>query len=417
MRIAVVSPFLDRWHGTERAVVEQIERFLKTPGCEVHIYAQSVQDMEVIRYSRKLPGDGSGAHAIWHKIPTLPGPHLLNFVWWCFANQAVRWWDRFLHSVRFDVVFSPGINCSDADAIAVQIVFHEFFRLVRNELRLRGAPFRSWPVLLHRHLYYRVIMAMEKRVYRDPRVALAPVSDLTAQELKQHFGREDVTVIVNSVDLAHFNPDERLRRRTEARRAFGFSEGVFVALLVGNDWKKKGLPYLLQAVAALPDLPIRVLIVGRDDRKPFLDQMRDLRIESQVVFAQPSPDVMQFMAASDVYAGPSLHDSFAFPPLEAMACALPAITSKDNGGAQIITHGCDGFVLEDPRDSVALAEILRRLYEDSVLRHSIGEKAASTAKGLNWERNAREAWAFLAAAAKRKGSLDVAGTTRVSRRT
>jgi hypothetical protein len=51
------------------------------------------------------------------------------------------------------------------------------------------------------------------------------------------------------------------------------------------------------------------------------------------------------------------------------------------------------------------------------LRRSIGEKAANTAKELNWERNAREAWAFLTAAAQRKSSPDVAGTTTASPRT
>jgi glycosyltransferase involved in cell wall biosynthesis len=404
MRLAVVSPFLDRRHGTERCIVEQIERFLQIPGCEVHIYAQSVQDLEVIPYSEWLPSGSSSGKPIWHRIPTLPGPHLFGYLWWYFANQTLRRFHRAFRGFHFDAVFSPGINCADADAIVVHIVFCEFFRLVRDELRFRAVPFGSWPIVLHRLLYYRLIMALEKRIYPNPRTSLAAVSRLTAQELTSHFSREDVSVILNAVDLVRFNLPDRLHRRAAARQAFQFSESDFVCLLVGNDWKKKGLTYLLQAVAAAPNLPLKVLVAGRDDREPFLSQSHELHIEDRVVFANPSSDVMTFFAAADVYAGPSLHDSFALPPLEAMACGLPVITSKDNGGAQVVTEGKNGFVLDNPRDSEALARLLRQLYENPELRCATGKNAAETAKSLTWDRNARETWDFLQQALSRKNS-------------
>jgi glycosyltransferase involved in cell wall biosynthesis len=401
MRLAVVSPFLDRRHGTERCILEQIERFLKIPDFEVHVYAQRVEDLEFNRYSRRSSATPSGK-AIWHRIPSIPGPHLFNFVWWYFANRSIRWFHRTFHSLHFDLIFSPGINCADADAIVVHIVFHEFFRLVRDELRLRSAPIRSWPILIHRLLYYRLIMALESHIYRNPRTALAGVSSLTAREVANHFGRKDVRVILNAVDHARFNVSERLRRRSEARKELNISDLQFVVLLVGNDWKKKGLTYLLQAVAGIPELPFRVLIAGSDDRAPFLSRIRELHLQDQVVFAGHSSDVMTFFAAADVYAGPSLHDSFALPPLEAMASGLPVITTKDNGGSQVITEGVDGFVLGNPRDSAALAQVLRRLYEDPDFRRSVGEKAACTARALTWERNARETLAFLTDTLQRK---------------
>jgi len=395
LRIAVVSPFLDRRHGTERCIVEQIERFLKEPDCEIHVYSQSIQDFEVVPFKASSPLTPPSRKAIWHRIPSLPGPHLFNFLWWYFANQALRWIQRNFHSLRFDLVFSPGINCSDADAIVVHIVFHEYFRLVRDELRLRGAPLSSWPILIHRILYYRLIMALENRIYRNPKVSLAAVSQLTAREITAHFGRQDVTVIPNAVDLARFNLPERLRRRAQVRQALQIADSEFVLLLVGNDWKKKGLATLLSAAAANRRLPLRVLVVGRDDRTPFLAQIQKLDLQGRVFFPEPSLDVMQFYAAADVYAGPSLHDSFALPPIEAMASGLSVITSASNGGSQIITDGLDGFVLQKWDDTAELSRILCSLYEQSELRRSIGESAAHTVKSYTWERNARETFAFL----------------------
>lgn len=401
MRLVVVSPFLDRKHGTEMCVVEEIERLAREKRWSIELYAQEVSQVQGVQPASANGPAGPG-EILWHKISDIPGPHLLKFTWWLLVNHWQRWRDRRSGRVQADLVYTTGTNCLNADAIMVQIVFREFYRLVRDDLKLRRAPLRSWPLLVHRLLYYRLIMAMENRIYRNPNVALMAVSGLTASEVQKHYGRRDVRVIFNSVDLSRFNPPERLRRRCEARKAFQFRDSDFVALLVGNDWMKKGLTYLLQAVANIRELPVRILIAGRDDRTPFLAQVRQLNLQDRVLFAEHSSDVMQFYAAADVYAGPSLHDSFAFPPLEAMASGLPAITSKDNGGAEVITEGRDGFVLQDPRDSAALAQILRMLYLDPARRHKIGESAARTAQSLNWERNARETFEFLTEAHRRK---------------
>jgi len=402
LRIAVVSPFLDRRHGTERCIVEQIEHLLRRPDCQIHIYSQAIQDLEVLPFSGLHSSAPTAAKAVWHRIPTLPGPHLLNFLWWYFANQALRWFHQRYRGLRFDLVYSPGINCQDADAIVVHVVFHEFFRHVHQDLRLRDAPLSAWPVLLHRALYYRLIMALENRIYRNPRISLATVSKRTAEELARHFARSDVSVIPNAVDLARFNVPERLRRRELARKFLQLPDNELVLLLVGNDWKSKGLTPLLHAVAALKRLPLRLLVVGRDTSAPFLALIQRLGLAGRVLFQPPSSDIMQFYAAADVYAGPSLHDSFALPPMEAMACGLPVITSVTNGGSQIITDGVDGFVLSDAQDSLALSQILVRLYEQPELRRSVGEKAASTVKSYSWQRNAEETFEFLLETLRRK---------------
>lgn len=402
MRLAVVSPFVDRRHGTERVLAEVLERLAGKYGCDIHLYAQHTEDLALGRLA--APSGEESGRIIWHKVPRLPGPHLLGFLWWYFVNQALRWFHRRFCSLRYDLVFSPGINCPDADAIVAHIVFREFFRLVHDDLRLRDTAVRSWPIILHRNLYYRLIIKLENRIYRNPGVALAAVSRLTAGEITSHFARSDVTVIPNAVDLSRFNPHERLRRRAPSREALKFSEHDFVLLLVGNDWKKKGLLTLLNAVAVLPEFPLRVLVAGRDNRTPFLVQIRRLNLEGRVRFEESSPDVMQFYAAADLYAGPSLHDSFALPPIEAMACGLPVITSVNNGGSQIITEGVDGFILNNPGDSAMLARLVRQLYQHPDLRRSVGENAARTAQSYTWERTASETWEFLKEVNARKSS-------------
>ena len=94
-RIAVVSPFLDRRHGTERRVAEFISRLADQ--YEFHIYSTRVEDIDLER-------------VIWHRVPQLPGPHLFAYLWWFLANHVWRWRDR-RRGIVPDLVYSPGINC------------------------------------------------------------------------------------------------------------------------------------------------------------------------------------------------------------------------------------------------------------------------------------------------------------------
>ncbi len=85
-----------------------------------------------------------------------------------------------------------------------------------------------------------------------------------------------------------------------------------------------------------------------------------------------------------------------------MACGLPVITSRQNGGSEIITHGSDGLVLENAADSRALADMLRMLVNDSALCNRLGAAAAETASRYTWESHAQKMRDFLEAAAREK---------------
>jgi glycosyltransferase involved in cell wall biosynthesis len=373
-RLVVVSPFLDKRHGTERCVAEQVERL--SDAYEIHLYSERVKDIDLSKIK-------------WHWVPVPPGPYVFRYIWWLMANHVCRWIDRRFRGVDPDVVYSPGVNCVDADVIAVHIVFAEFLEQVSEELELRRNPMQSWPVLLHRRVYYLVCEFLERRAYRNDRIALVAVSEKTARAVVNFSGRKgSVDVVYNGIDIERFNPGRRAAMRVSARATLGLSEDAFVVLLIGNDWKKKGLPPLLEAAGRLREPRLRLLVVGRDTTAPYQEMIRRLGIAEQVSFLPSRLDVEFYYAAADTYAGPSLDDSFALPPAEAMACGLPVITSRRNGGSAIIHHGRDGLILEDPSDTETLSQWLARLANDVDWCRLLGEAAAQTAAEYTWERNA-----------------------------
>src|SRR5215469_1435925 len=390
MRLAVVSPFLDRQHGTELCIIEQIERLARKDHWRIELYSQKVSQLSGVRPASAVsPNEPDTIR--WHQVSDIPGPHLLKYLWWFLANYWQRWRDRRSGRVRPDLVYSPGINCPDADVIVVHIVFHEFYERVRSELALHRLPLQIWPRVIHRKLYYKLATFLERKIYRDPHVRLVAVSSLVAAQLKSYFQREDVTVIRNAVDTLRFTPETRVSRRNASRQSLSYAEDDFVLLLIGNDWKKKGLDTLLKAVAQVSDLPLRLLVVGSDDSSLYRPLLDRLGLHDRVRFERPSSDVLSFYAAADLYIGPSLEDAFNLPIPEAMACGLPVIASANAGASEIIRHGETGFILCDPQDHLELASLIRRIQAENGLRLSMGAAASHYfVTNGSWDENAEK---------------------------
>ena len=400
MRLAVVSPFVDRRHGTERALAELLERLARVYHCEIHLYAQRVEDLAL---DRQVPGGPQKSGAIfWHKIPSVPGPHLLRFVWWLVMNSVCRGWDRRIRGISCELVLSPGINCLDADVVLVHAIFHRLQELAKEEDRETAGV--GWLRRFHRRWYYALLTGLERRIYSNPKVGLACVSSQTAGQLEKYFGRGDARVIPNGVNAAQFSPAARLARRERTRVSRRFRDEDIVLLLIGNDWHNKGLPAILEALARLSDRPVKLLIVGNDAPTESRSMAKRLGVLERCVWEQSCADIMDAYAAADVYISPSREDSFGLPVAEAMACGLPVITSAFAGISSLVHDGTDSFVLRDPRDVESLAKLIRLLCEQEELRSRMGEAAAKTVLEWTWERTAAAVWELVQEAGARKHS-------------
>ena len=392
LRLAVVSPFVDRRHGTERALAELLERLARDYHCEIHLYAERVEDLALD--DPKVLRSGDAGAIFWHKVPRVTGPHVIKFLGWMISNGLLRWRHRFFRRTSFDLTLSPGINCLSADVIIVHVLFRRLREVSRGESN--GAPEQlGFLHRLHRRAYYRVVAALERRAYSDRNVSLAAVSRRTADLLERYFQRSDVRVIPNGVDTREFCVTARTARRDEARKRLKFRDADFVLLLIGNDWRMKGVPAILAAMAHLPALPLHLVVAGNDAADPFRETAKRLGVLERCHWEAPRREVIDFYAAADVYVSPSREDSFGLPVAEAMACGLPVITSALAGVSALIRDGVDGFVVRDPEDTQALVRVIQQLHGDEALRHRVGEAAARTAQEWTWDRCAAQVWELL----------------------
>jgi glycosyltransferase involved in cell wall biosynthesis len=121
----------------------------------------------------------------------------------------------------------------------------------------------------------------------------------------------------------------------------------------------------------------------------ILAEVRRLGIEGSVRFLGrvPLEDLARLYNAADAFVYPSLYEGFGLPPLEAMACGCPVITSNVSALPEVVG---DAAILVDPYDLEQIAEALRQILDQPELARSMRDRGIRRAAQFSWERCARE---------------------------
>ena len=107
-----------------------------------------------------------------------------------------------------------------------------------------------------------------------------------------------VTVVYNGVDIDHFHPRNR-RYREEIRKKHGIGEEL-VILFISNNFRMKGLRFLMKALARLKkrtSTPFRLLILGRDRQEPYRHLASQIGISGEIVFAGSTDEPEKYYGA------------------------------------------------------------------------------------------------------------------------
>jgi glycosyltransferase involved in cell wall biosynthesis len=180
-----------------------------------------------------------------------------------------------------------------------------------------------------------------------------------------------IHVIPSGVEAEGFATSDALRVAERARRGLAADELV-VAVIAALE-ERKGHTVLLDAVATLPDLRLRVLCAGAGSRAAALAARRDaLGLGERVTFLGLIRDVAGLLAAADVVVMPSLQEGLGVAALEAMAAGRPLIASRVGGLPEAVGDEVAGLLVE-PGDAPALAAALRRLAGSPAAARALGE--------------------------------------------
>ena len=102
-----------------------------------------------------------------------------------------------------------------------------------------------------------------------------------------------------------------------------------------------------------------------------------LGVAERVIWAGAHAEVERFYGAADLVALPSLYEPFGNVHLEALASGLPVLASSRSGGAEVITPGETGWILNDPEDPGEICRGLQALREGESGRWRDAARAAA----------------------------------------
>jgi len=274
-----------------------------------------------------------------------------------------------------NLFFSPGFNSP--------IGWPGRFVFTLCDLNLLSVPENSNAV---KRAYYRHVIrpACHRAAF------VLTISEYSRREVCAWAGvSEDKVVNVSCAVGPPFSPSGR-------KRDLGYP----YLLYVGNRRPHKNLPRLLEAFAASGvRKDVKLVLSGQADGST--SKMIDgLGLSGDVQFVDLSSDD----DLSDAYRGavalvfPSYYEGFGLPPLEAMACGTPVLTSNACSLAEVVG---DAAVMVDPFSVEHITAGLRRLVQDTSLRLELRDRGLLRAQSFSWREVARKTWSVLQSAGAR----------------
>ncbi|PSN11807.1 glycosyltransferase family 1 protein, partial [filamentous cyanobacterium CCP5] len=159
---------------------------------------------------------------------------------------------------------------------------------------------------------------------------------------------------------------------------------------------RKNLRFLIASfislVQAQPDLDLNLVLVGASGWKNldvFQSAASDPKLKSRIHFTGfvPDEDLSALYSGCIAFAYPSLYEGFGLPPLEAMQCGAPVITSNVSSLPEVVGNA---GIMVSPTDQDAFCQAILDLCQNQHLRENLSRKGIERAKQFSWKRCAEQ---------------------------
>lgn len=347
--------------GAERYSIALVEQLAARH--DIHVFAQEINHV--------WPGVTYHSVSCWFKKP-----RWLNQLWYAYATWRVT-------RQGFDIVHShENVWHGQVQTIHVKTVKRS---LLEGRAGYQKALRWLKIVLSPRLITY---MALERRrlsARKDS--AIVAVSQNLQDEIQVQYPQaaSHVSVITPGVTLP-----EQATGQEQARSQLGVPIKGALALFVANDYTRKGLPTLLEAMQGMAD--VQLLVVGHPGQiARYSDVVARLNLQGRVHFLGSLQDMSAAYSAADVLVHPTLEDSFAMVVMEAMAHGVPVVVSSGAycGISSLLTNEVDALILEQPQNVDVVRSAILRVLNDAVLAKKLSQAGKVFAHQHSWQHAAQ----------------------------
>ncbi len=304
----------------------------------------------------------------WVRVPLPPKPVLLRYVVFKWL-AALSYRQHVRHHGKPDLIIGTEGQFPACD-ISYAHFCHQAY-LTQHKVKA------SLPRKLARLLTRRFNADIERQAFASAEAIVVPSQGL-ATEIEQTYTalvQKKITVIPNPVDIQRFTrPVTFDRQAFRSQLGFGPNDQVIVFSALG-DFDRKGLNLLLQAIAAINNARVKLLIVGGSlPEVREYETIRDrLQLSNQAVFVGFQSDVRPYLWSADLFALPSQYETFSLATFQAAAAGLPVLVTKLYGVEEFLKDGINGWLVE--RDAASLAGAIQQAVADPTKLAQLGSAA------------------------------------------
>jgi glycosyltransferase involved in cell wall biosynthesis len=295
-------------------------------------------------------------------------------VWW-FEWSIANW----LNKHKPDLFLSPdghGVLCSDVPQL-----------LVMHDLAYEHFPkHMSWL----QNQYFKYFMPR----FAQHAEQLATVSEYSKADICKFYNIAPQKVDVVYSGVKDFFAPISENEKENIRAKFASGKPYFV--YVGSVNPRKNVANILRAFDLFKTqsgTDNKLVIAGAKGWKTseIFDVWNHMKFKTEVVFTGrlEETELVQVLAAAQVSLYPSLFEGFGVPPLEAMACGVPVITSNVSSLPEISGNAA---IYVSPENVQDIAAKMSALAANEHLRNSLIEKGFEHYKQHSWDRTAKLLW-------------------------
>ncbi|HCW32542.1 TPA: glycosyltransferase family 1 protein, partial [Candidatus Peregrinibacteria bacterium] len=218
---------------------------------------------------------------------------------------------------------------------------------------------------------------------------IVTISQNTKNDLRALFKiPESKIVIISCAASKIFKPDIENEKLKFVQKKYNLPAKFILA--VGTLAPRKNLGRLIQAYSQIVHSYPNIHLVMVGDRgwemSDILKEIKNNRNQIHWIGYVEGGELAALYSLAELFVFPSLYEGFGIPPLEAMACGCPVITSNSSSLPEVVG---DAALQVDPYSVAALKKAINQFLSNDILRQEFTNKGYERVKKFSWERSAQ----------------------------